>query len=208
MQTKLIYVSLFLLIGILLHGQNKKAELVSLTYSPNIIIGQSYTYPFYQKVEANFRLFDKATFKYSQGLFSATYGENKDMMSFVSQTGLIQSLGLNITPINYKRFRLQMGLGLAHIYYKDFRTQSTNTVTYGSDDDYTKIRFHHLVNDQQSKIGVDFYTDLEFMVSGHLAFSLAANATNFKSGLQKDYGYYHFGANLVYYIDNQLLYKQ
>lgn len=204
MQNKQITTIFLLLISILTLGQNKHIELISLTYSPNIIIGQSYTLPFYQKVEADIRLFDKATIKFSQGLFSATYGANENRMSFVSQTGITQALDLNITPIRTKRFRVHVGLGLAYMYYKDFKTYMTNTITYGDDEEFRSYRYHYLINDNQSKLGIDFYTDFELVVTNHFALSAAANAMAFKSSLNKDYGNYHFGLNLVYYIDNQL----
>lgn len=192
--------------AIMSSGQVKPLKFKSFTYSPNIIIGDDYK-PFFQKVETDILFYNKVDIKFTQGFFGTSYGsyhENAMFNTFFSQSGITQSVDLNVTPIDLERFRVNIGCGLAYMHLKQFKTIRQQGVDVGTGGETLILPFQYFDVDKQSKLGIDFYLDLEYVISNHFAFAVAVNAMNFKGTLNKDYGYFHTGLNIVYYINSQI----
>ncbi len=186
-------------------AQVKPVQIKSFTYSGCIMIGSDEK-PLYHKVETDVRICDRFDLKVSQGLFADTYGyyhEASINNKFVSKTGLTQSLALNVAPVVLNRFKVNMGLGLVHLYLKQFQTAMQKNLPVTVDGEVVSYPFQYFDVDQSSRLGIDFYLDLEYAISDHFGLSVSANAMNFKTPVFYSNGFISSGFNVVYYIEKQ-----
>ncbi|MDA3928696.1 MAG: hypothetical protein PF541_07020 [Prolixibacteraceae bacterium] len=207
MRKYLLCVCITCFLFVVAKAQSKFIQVELLSYSPKLVVNQT-GLPYYQTVDVGLLIKDKLRLKFSNGLLSSTKGEYDAPgvvggNAFESFSGVTSSLGLLIRPLNAKRLNLDVGCGLKYMYIKGFQTFLQRSLVYVLNGEEAYLPFQYFNTYASSKLGVDVFLDLEYLISSDFSMGINLNFMNYKSSGQKDFAYISAGMNFTYRFKNK-----